>query len=260
MSDLLDASIAAIRTNHDQLVKLVAGASAEDLKRTSGATEWTVADVLSHLGSGSELWQIKLDAGIRGVPVPEVDNHKVWDRWNSLPPEEQASAFVEHHGAIVTTLESLDASQRETVEVDLGFLPAPVPLGTFVGMRLNEVANHAWDARVGLDPEAGIEASSAELVLRSLAADLSFLLGFSARVDEIDPATVLAAHGFGLRFDGGASVEVGTPADATATFDGPLEAVVRLLSGRLRPDVTPVDVDVTGNVSLDDLRKVFPGY
>ena len=32
------------------------------------------------------------------------------------------------------------------------------------------------------------------------------------------------------------------------------------MSGRLRPEVTPTGVRVIGNVSLDDLRRVFPGY
>ena len=51
-----------------------------------------------------------------------------------------------------------------------------------------------------------------------------------------------------------------TATDATATFAGPLEAALRLLGGRLAPASTPADVDVTGNVTLDDLRRVFPGY
>ena len=46
----------------------------------------------------------------------------------------------------------------------------------------------------------------------------------------------------------------------TATFSGPLEAAIRLLSGRLKPEFTPAGVDVSGNVTLDELRKVFPGY
>ena len=33
-----------------------------------------------------------------------------------------------------------------------------------------------------------------------------------------------------------------------------------MLSGRLRPELTPEAVEVTGNVTLDDLRQVFPGY
>jgi hypothetical protein len=45
----------------------------------------------------------------------------------------------------------------------------------------------------------------------------------------------------------------------SATFDGPAEAFVRLVSGRLK---APHDKDVTvdGSVTLDDLRRVFPGY
>jgi len=156
MSDLVDASITALRTNHDQLAALVAEAGPDDLTRTSGATEWTVADVLSHLGSGSELWLVRIRAGIEGVDVGEIDNHAVWDRWNALRPEDQAAEFVKAHGAFVETLESLDARQRETVRVDMGFLPAPAPLSQVVGMRLVETANHAWDARAGLHPDAEI--------------------------------------------------------------------------------------------------------
>ena len=50
------------------------------------------------------------------------------------------------------------------------------------------------------------------------------------------------------------------PADPTATFAGPLEAAIRLIGGRLRPATTPESVKVTGALSLDDLRRVFPGY
>ena len=48
--------------------------------------------------------------------------------------------------------------------------------------------------------------------------------------------------------------------EPTATFTGPLEAAIRLLSGRLTAQHTADDVHVSGNVTLDDLRRVFPGY
>jgi uncharacterized protein (TIGR03083 family) len=260
MTDLVDASIEALRTNHDQLVALVGSASPDDLDRTSGATEWSVADVLSHLGSSSELWLIRLRAGIDGVEVGEIDNHAVWDRWNAMAPEKQASAFVEHHGTFVETLESLDAEQRNSVQVDLGFMPAPAPLSQVVGMRLVETANHAWDARAGLDPHAGIEETSAALVLDSFAGDLSFILGFSTKPDQLGEPALIAADGYVLRIDDAVSVTAGPAESPTATYHGPLEGMVRLMSGRLRPERTPEGVEVTGNVSLDDLRRVFPGY
>ena len=46
----------------------------------------------------------------------------------------------------------------------------------------------------------------------------------------------------------------------TASFDGPLEAALRLLYGRLKPQYTPAGVAVSGNVSLDQLRGAFPGF
>ena len=32
------------------------------------------------------------------------------------------------------------------------------------------------------------------------------------------------------------------------------------MAGPAEPEYTPAGVDVTGNVTLDELRKVFPGY
>jgi len=260
MTDLVDGSIAALRTNHDQLVELVSGAGPDDLTRPSGAAEWTVADVLSHLGSGSELFLVRLQAAIDGVPVGEVDNHAVWDRWNAMAAEEQAAGFVESEEALVVALESLDADQRRELSVDLGFMPAPAPMGQFVGMRLVEVANHAWDARAGLDPHAGIEPTSAALALESFAGVLAFMLGLSTQPELLAEPDVLATEGYAVHIDDAVSVVAGPAEVATATFHGPQESVVRLMSGRLRPEVTPAGVTVTGNVTLDELRKVFPGY
>jgi uncharacterized protein (TIGR03083 family) len=260
MSDLLDDSINALRTNHDELEGLVSGLPADELARQSGASDWTVAQVLSHLGSGSELMLVRLAAAVAGEPVPEIDNQSVWDRWNAASPEEQRDGFLEHHGAIVRALEDLDADQRKTVTVELGFLPEPAPLETFVGMRLNETAAHAWDVRVAFDPAAGIEKSSADLLAAHLASGLGFMLDFAAKPQSLAEPTTLALDGYGIAFADTVTLRVGTPHDATATFHGPLEAAVRMLSGRLGPEYTPSDVEVTGNVTLDDLRPVFPGY
>ncbi len=260
MTDLVDSSIAALRTNHDELAKLVARLSPDDLARQSGASDWTVAQVLSHLGSGSELTRARLAPAVAGEATPEIDSQSVWDRWNALAPEEQASGFLEHHEAVITLLEGLDEEQRKTLTVDLGFLPEPSPLETFVGMRLNETSAHAWDVRVAFDPEAGLEATSADLVAAQLAGGLRFMLDFAAKPQELAEPVVLALGGYGISFGETVNLTVGTPGDATATFHGPLEAAVRMLSGRLRPEHTPADVEVTGNVTLDDLRPVFPGY
>jgi uncharacterized protein (TIGR03083 family) len=258
MSELADRIIAALRANHDTLVTLLPSLTDDLLAAPSGASEWSVAQVLSHLGSGAEI-SVKPIAGAVGREVGPEDNQAVWARWDAASPADQAAWFVEHDRVYLEVVEALTDEQKRGLTVDLGFLPEPVPLVVALGMRLNEVAAHAWDVRVGLDPRAGIDPDSAALLLELYAGPLGFLLGFSAKPGALGEPAQVAVPGGGVVVTD--AVQVTTElADPTATFDGPQEAVVRLLTGRLTRERTPEDVQVTGNVSLDDLRKVFPGY
>ena len=92
-----------------------------------------------------------------------------------------------------------------------------------------------------------------------LAGPLAFLLGFSAKAAQLAEPARVAIPGGGIVVTDQVAVTTEL-ADPTATFEGEQEAAVRMITGRLRPEVTPDGVAVTGNVTLDDLRKVFPGY
>ncbi len=259
MSEQVDRIVTSLRTNHDTLVALLPNLTDDQLSGPSGASEWTIAQVLSHLGSGAEIFAKPL-ARAAGLPVTDEDNQAVWARWDAASPVDQAAGFVEHDGAYVELVESLTPEQRDALQVDLGFLPEPVPLVVALGMRLNEVAAHAWDVRVGLDPSAGLDPESAALLVELFAGPLAFLLGFSSKADQLAEPARVAIPGGGLVVADQVAVTTGEPADPTATFEGTQEAFVRLLSGRLTPEHTPDGVEMTGSVSLDDLRKVFPGY
>jgi uncharacterized protein (TIGR03083 family) len=257
VTDLVDASIAELRAIHDRLAVLVAGLSADQLTAESGAEDWKIADVLSHLGSGSEIGRYPL-AAAAGAAEDPPENHDVWDRWNALAPGDQAAGFVESQERLVATFEALTPEQRDSIEVDLGFMPQPVSLATSLGMRLNEVALHGWDVEVGVDPAAALSDDSAALLARHHIETMSFMLGFASKPEVVGPARV-AVGDYSIVLGDAVSLEPGT-AGATATFEGPLEAGIRLMAGRLKPEHTPAGVGVTGNVTLDDLRKVFPGY
>jgi uncharacterized protein (TIGR03083 family) len=257
VTELVDATIAELRAIHNRLAGRVSGLSADQLTTQSGAEDWQVADVLSHLGSGSEIWRYPVAAGA-GAPEDQPSNQEVWDRWNAMAPADQAAGFVGAEERLVATYEALTPEQRESVQVDLGFMPQPVPLATALGMRLSEMAMHGWDVEVGLDPAAGLSERSAELLLRHFGETMAFMVGFMGKPDGVPPVRV-ALGDHSLVLDDGVRVEPGTDG-ATATFDGPLEAGVRLLAGRLGPGHTPSGVSVSGDVTLDELRKVFPGY
>jgi uncharacterized protein (TIGR03083 family) len=257
MSDLLDRTIAALRHEHDILVTLLPNLPDEALEQPSGASEWTIAQALSHLGSGAEISR-KPIARAAGASVSEEPNEEVWARWDGSTPVDQAAGFVQHDTAYLETVEALTPEQRTSLTVDLGFLPQPVPLVVALAMRLNEIANHSWDVRVGLDPTAEVSADSAAVLVELFAGPLGFLLGFAAKPDQVSEPVRLAVPGGGVVIDDAVSVVTSLDA-ATATLTGAGGATVRLLSGRLK---APYDegVSVEGNVSLDDVRKVFPGY
>lgn len=252
MTSLVDRAIDALRTEHDTLAALLPLSDAQ-LSGPSGASEWTVAAALSHLGSGAEIGRRSI-ALAAGESVPDESNEDTWARWDGSTPAEQAEAFERHDAAYVATVGGLTDAQKESLVVDLGFLPEPVPLLVPVAMRLNEVANHSWDVRVGLDPSAEVLESSASVLVELFEGPLAFLLGFATKPDQVAAPVRLAVPGGGVVIDGAVSV-VSSLSDATAELSGPAGVTVRLLSGRLQ-----AGDEVSGNVSNDELRRVFPGY
>ncbi len=261
MTSLSDGTIAALRTTHDDLAGVVGGLTDEQLGRASGSSEWSVAQVLSHLGSGAAIGLATLRTATGSAPAPGTDaNQQVWDRWNAMTPNQQASGSLAADGELVAAFEALTAEQREALRVTMGFLPAPLPLAGFAGMRLNEAAQHSWDVRVSLDPAAALAPDAAALLAEHFAGDLGFLLGFTGKADQLAEPAVVDVEGSGYAVVIKDSVALVTAAPtSTATFTGPLEAAIRLFAGRLTPGHTPAGLEVTG-LTLDDLRRVFPGY
>lgn len=257
MSQLVDRTITALRAEHDTLADLVRTLTDDQLATTSGASEWTVAQALSHMGSGAEIGRAPI-ARAAGETVAAEDNQTIWARWDATAPRAQAEGFLEYNGRWLDTVEALTPEQRSSLTVDLGFLPEPVPLVTALGMRLNEVANHSWDVRVAFDVHAGVDADSAAVLVDLLTGPVAFMLGFLAKPAELAGPASVAIPGGGLVIDDTVTV-VDHLESPSATFNGPPEALVRLISGRLK---APYDNGVTidGNITLDDLRRVFPGF
>jgi uncharacterized protein (TIGR03083 family) len=252
MTSLADQTLTRIRALHDELVARATSATDEELARASGATQWSVAEVLAHLGSQAEIASAGLPALLSGGEAPGQEfNESVWARWNAMGDRAKAESFIEHSNAVVAAVEAVPDRDERTVK--LAFLPFPLPFAAVMGMRLNEYALHGWDVRQGLDADARIDDASAELMAQHLGGGMSFMLGFIGKADQLaEPAVVQVAD---LRVVIAEAVTIDPSAIPTATIQAPLEAGIRLINGRLREDV-PVE----GNVTLEQLRKVFPGY
>ncbi|MEU4690670.1 maleylpyruvate isomerase family mycothiol-dependent enzyme [Actinoplanes sp. NPDC023714] len=261
MTTLAGRTIAALRSEHDALADLVPTLSPDRLTGPSGASEWTIADVLSHLGSGAEITLAGFRAAVGEAAEPGPDfNQGVWDRWNATSPQDQATGAIASDEALVAALESVPEERHEDLRVRT-FLPDPVPYATFAALRLSEVAPHTWDVRAGLDPAATLAAGSAEIIAEHLAGGIGFLLGFIGKPKEAPEPAVVEIAGSPYRLVIDDSVRLTTESvPATAVFSGPLEAALRLIYGRLSPRHTAPGIEVTGNITLDELRAVFPGF
>ena len=56
--------ISAARASHERLATIAAPLTEDQLTSQSYDTEWTVAQVLSHIGSGAEIFGLILDASL----------------------------------------------------------------------------------------------------------------------------------------------------------------------------------------------------
>jgi uncharacterized protein (TIGR03083 family) len=265
MTLLADKTIEADHRTYQRIARLVGTLTDDDLTRPSGASEWTIAQVLSHLGSGAEITLETLRAAHAGVDRAADANASVWDRWNAMSPRERADGYVRAGRELDQAYAELDSTRRSDLRIPLAFLPEPAGIDVFTGMRLNEAALHAWDVEVAFDPTATIPDDVAAVLVEQYLGPLSFLLGFAAKPDQLPgrPVTLTVRTTAPDRTLGLELGERTRLTDAPERSDGelhlPSEALPRLLTGRLRASDAP-GIRVDGPMSLDDLRRVFPGY
>jgi uncharacterized protein (TIGR03083 family) len=249
-------AIAALRASHNRLRALLADLPADRLTGRAYPSEWSIAQVASHLGSGAEIGSLTFEAGRAGAEeAPRDANQPIWDTWNAKSPQAQAADAIEADATLVGKFEGLDEAARATIQFPLWW--GRGDLLDFAATRLSEHAMHTWDIAVALDPTAKVAADAIPFVL----ARVPTLVGFAAKpngrearihlvTDEGEYHLTLGDPSSFGPWDGGAE---------TARIDLPAEALVRLLYGRLDPGHTPAGITATG-ISLDDLRATFPGF
>lgn len=249
---------AALRSSHLGLADAVVPMTADQLMERSYCQDWTIAQLLSHLGSGAEIFGLFLESGLSGGAPPDRDaSALVWDRWNAMTPGEQASGCL---AADIVFLERLDgASDAELDAVRLTMFGMPTDAARLLTMRLAEHAVHAWDVMVMNDPAASIAPDAVDGVLDNLEP----VAGWTAKPGGlILEAEVIASEpARALRLSVGDVVTLspaGAEARPAAEVRMPAESLIRLVYGRLDPDHTPTTVSTVG-VELDTLRALFPG-
>ena len=250
MSSPLDA----LEVSVDHLSALTEPMSESQYVASAYPSEWTVADVMSHLGSGAIISKRRIDDALEDRETPPQFNESVWDVWNAKTPHAQVTDGLVADRALLARLLEMTPEERGRYTLNLG--PMTFDFEGAVRLRLGEHAVHTWDIEEALNRQATLLPEAVPFLIDNL----DLLVRFTAKPTEnahtlhirtTEPTRELALT---QSADG---VTLG-PVAGVENFDleMPAEAFVRLAYGRLDEAHTPAGVDPT---HLDELRRVFPG-
>jgi uncharacterized protein (TIGR03083 family) len=243
-----------LRASVDRLADLVSSMDESMLQSPAYPTEWTIADVLSHLGSGAVISQRRTTDALAGRTVPDEFPPSVWDTWNAKSPTEKAADALVADSELVESLESLSDQERSRINLPMG--PLTFDFDQMVELRLNEHALHSWDIAVVVDPSATLAPDATELVVDNLGLIATYTAKPTGVTRSIVARTTQPARDFTVELTPEA-VSFETRGDREPDVVMPAEAFIRLVHGRLDPDHTP-PVDGDSSV-LVDLRRTYPG-
>jgi uncharacterized protein (TIGR03083 family) len=249
-------SLTALRSSVDGLTGLVRPLDDNAIIQPAYPVEWTIADVLSHLGSAAVISERMVADTLSGARTPDDFNATVWAEWNAKSPRAKTDDGLAVIEACTAGLEAVTQTDRRRFVLEMG--PLELDWDAAVGMRLNEQVLHGWDIAVALDPSATLPDDGAELVIDNL----DLIARFTARPGG-EPAVIAVAT---TRPDRAFAIVVGpdtvtfspAPSATDPTLTMPAEALVRLVYGRLDAEHTPASVAGDAG-ALDQLRAVFPG-
>jgi uncharacterized protein (TIGR03083 family) len=247
-----------LRNSHERLAGLVRPLTPEQLRAQSYDKDWTVAQVLSHLGSGAEIGLLTLDAALtEGGQLDRDAFPPIWEAWNGKSPDAQAADSLAWDERQVSRLEQF--TDEELAAMQLEFFGRQLDAAGLVRMRLGEHAVHTWDVAVTFDPAAAVAPDAVPELFEHIGQLLGFVAKpagdqFRVRVRTTDPELdylLTVADPVTL-----SDWQPGTEVDGEVRL--PAEAFLRLLYGRLDPEHTPAHS--AEGIDLDRLRAVFPGF
>jgi uncharacterized protein (TIGR03083 family) len=253
----VDQILTVLAAAQDRLAADVQPLSRDALTGPAYPSEWSIAQVMSHLGSSTEIFDLYLQAGLTGDPLPGQERiQNIWDVWNGKAPEQQVTDSVSTSVAFRQRVGALTPEQRDAFR--LGLFGLDLDLAGLLLLRVSEQVVHGWDVQVALDPEATLFPDGVALMMDSLGQ----VAGRGKPTDEAQLIAVTTEAPdrrllLAIGPDGPSVTEAGD-GDVKATLRLPAEALVRLLFGRLDPGHTP-PVQSEG-VDLDLLRLAFPGF
>jgi uncharacterized protein (TIGR03083 family) len=251
----MESILGALRSSVERLRTTVGGLSDTQLETPAYPAKWSIADVLSHIGSGAVIMQRRLDDSLDETSTPEDFAPVVWEEWDAKTARVKADDALVADRDLLQRIESLSDGARSAFRLSMG--PLELDFHRFVAMRLNEHALHTWDIEVVIDPTATVPVEAATYVVDNLQIIARFTGKPTGSTRVIAVRTIEPRRDFRVDLSPDAVTLEASDDGRQPDLELPAEAFARLVYGRLDPAHTP---GVVGDfAALEQLRKVFPG-
>jgi uncharacterized protein (TIGR03083 family) len=200
----------------------------------SYCADWLAYQVVSHMGSGSRIGKLRLDAWVNGAPpVSREATQAVWDLFDSLGSQTMLHEYLKAVGEYLAAERSIP-DEAGLTEVE-GF-KGKQPLYVYQLARLWEMTAHTWDVYVARDrgarfcPEA-VDILAGQMHTLNLPIDPQRAGDFRDKGVQFNLDGT--SHSYLLDMSGDRPrLQPGSDAGASLVAEGPAEEVIRLLSGR----------------------------
>jgi uncharacterized protein (TIGR03083 family) len=254
-SEMMEDSLGPLHASVDRLHDLVRELDEPQLESPSYCDEWSVADVLSHLGSVAVILRRRVAAALDGATLPDDFAQPIWDEWNAKSSRARADDALVEDELLLETVEAVDADERARLAFPTG--PVTLSFDEFVALRVNEHALHTWDIEVMFDPTATVPEDAAAVIVDNLGLIARFTARPVGTEREVRIRTQRPERHFTVRLTNETAELLAGDAGVSPDLELPAEAFARLVYGRLDSEHSP-PVRANGEL-LDLLRAVFPG-
>lgn len=245
--------------------QLIESLSDADMARESaGCPGWTVKDVVVHLTSAAEMFDLLAKGKLNGDRWMEERQQRMASN-AGLPDADLRRKYAETDQTLLSTFQGLSPEELQSKRTHpvLG----EIPVQHFIGMRTSETAVHGWDVQATLDPNAKLQSPALAGVLPAVVGawpnwfvpDKIAGITRTYRFHIGEPMN----HDHTLRITDGkaAWTEDGTPGDATISLEA--GDFMLLISGRLSSEklISSGRAQASGDVAAaKELSTLFKAY
>src|SRR5579863_9816495 len=162
----MESALDALEHSVNHLRSTVEPMSEEQYVTPAHPTEWTVAQVMSHIGSAAVISKRNIDDSLEGRDTPSEFNQSVWDVWNAKTPHAMVTDSLDADQALLTRMLELTPDERARFYRNLG--PWHLDFDQSVRLRLGEHVLHTWDIEEAFDPHATLQSDTVPYLFDNL--------------------------------------------------------------------------------------------